>query len=600
MRDSGFDPEAGVGFGDARRVMRRMRPHAAALVGAAFLAGIVSLCEGAVVWLVAAGLRSIAGLAPPGAGLGLQAPASQVIGLEGYFTTAWGLGLGISGLAALHAAARFGRSALSRSAAVAAETRLRDEMFDALLRHDPGQLSSAGLGDTMSRLAHDASRIRGAVAAAVTLVQRPLSAGAITVAAAAAAPALALPALLLLPALVLVLSISGRFLRSAARAHLARLGLASEWALDTALGLRTVQAYSASAAAAHEYRERNAAQAHAARRLVLAQSAGPPLVEAALGCLLALLLAMGASRIASGSLDPGGLLAFLVALGMLREPLHGFAVAHGLWEEARGGLRRVWELLDRAPQSERMDHDSTGPRAELDARAIHLELRGVTVDRGHGAVLRGVDLRLDPGEVVLVEGASGAGKSTLVDVIAGFVRPERGDLYWNGLPSETWSRQSRSLHSALVDQAPWLGAGTVEDAIRLGRPGASRAELEAAARAAGLVDEAGTGLRGGLARRVGDGGDPLSGGERQRTALARALLRGAPLLLLDEPTAHLDPDSEARFLLTLAQVAAGRSVLIVSHSEALRAVASRLYRLEDGFLRELPMAALRSHRPDVA
>ena len=187
-----------------------------------------------------------------------------------------------------------------------------------------------------------------------------------------------------------------------------------------------------------------------------------------------------------------------------------------------------------------------------------------------------MSLTVGPGDVVVIEGPSGAGKSTLLDAIAGFAAPSAGTIRWNGTDARELTLASRRAHLALVDQAPWLGGGTIREAIALGRADAGDAEVAAAADAAGLEL--------GLDVVVGDGGRPVSGGERQRIALARALLRDTPVLLLDEPTANLDAASEAAFLATLAAIAADRTVLVVSHRPGPRAIATASSSLSAGVL----------------
>jgi ABC-type multidrug transport system fused ATPase/permease subunit len=154
---------------------------------------------------------------------------------------------------------------------------------------------------------------------------------------------------------------------------------------------------------------------------------------------------------------------------------------------------------------------------------------------------------------------------------------------------------SLRAHVALVDQSPWLGRGTVADAVRLGRPEASDERVAAALADAGLPPDSGllARLPGGQNGRIGDGGGTVSGGERRRIALARALLRDAPVLLMDEPTSGLDPDTEAHFLATVRRVAAGRVILIVAHGQACARVADEVFLLEAGRLRSV-------HRRDGA
>jgi len=548
-----------------QRTAALVRPYLGPLLVAAALAGVIAGCRGALVWLVRDVLD---GLLAAGDG-----------------RARWLLPGAIVLLFAVQGTARAWRTWLTRRAAISAEAALRQRLFTHLLHRSPDRLASDGVGDRLSRLSHDAGKVRTAMGAAVTVVQRPLSALALLVAAAAMAPSLFVWSLLGLPAVIAVVVWTGRRTRSSSLEHAESLGRLEALARDALLGLRSVQAHGAEEALAQAYAEANCAQVGAALRTTGFRVVGPPLVELAGAVSVAAVIALGAGQVAAGTLTPGALVAFLVALGLLNEPLKGFTVAHGLWSDARGALGRVFEELDEETVGLVHGDEFTGER-------VRIELRGVRVDRGRGPILRGVDLRLLPGEIVALRGANGAGKSTLIDALAGFCAAG-GEVLWNDRDARTLSLRSRRAHLALVDQHPWLGTGTLIDAVRLGRGDVSRSEAEEALRRVGLLEPGRliAGLADGIDAAVGDAGAGVSGGERQRIALARALVRRAPLLLLDEPTAHLDPDAERAFLGLLRELRADHTILIVTHRDAPTGIADRAYALEDGLLVALPAAA---------
>lgn len=189
--------------------------------------------------------------------------------------------------------------------------------------------------------------------------------------------------------------------------------------------------------------------------------------------------------------------------------------------------------------------------------------------------LDGLNLRVGPGEVVALSGPSGCGKSTLLKVLLGFVQPAAGTVRIGStdladLDADAWRAQV-----AWVPQRPHLFAGSLADNIALGRPDATTEQLRQA------VDDAGLGsliarLPEGLDTVVGEDGTGLSAGERQRLALARAFLRDAPLLLLDEPTANLDGETEDEVLRAVRRLVGGRTALVVAHRPALAAMADRV------------------------
>jgi len=548
------------------RIGRLLRPHLASLLAATGLAVVLSACQGLLVLLVKEVLATL-----------LQGPAQTRILL---------LAAAVVGLFVVQGGARIGRTWLTRRAALQAERDLRNRLFAHLLRCEPAALQQDGVGDVLSRLSHDAGTIRTAVGAGVTLVQRPLTALALASAAAIMAPRLALWSALGLPMVAVVITWTGRKTRRHSQGHLEALGKLETSARDALAGLRTIQAYGAQRRAQKQFEGANAEQLGSALRATLYRIAGPPAVELAAAIGIAAVIVVGSMEVSHGRLEPAALVAFLVALGLLSEPLKGFATAHGLWEEARAGMQRVFEVLDRPIQNVDWGHHT--PRCH---DPLTLELRDLAVDRGRGPVLRGIDLVLAPGDLVVITGASGAGKSTLLDVLAGFLQPSRGLLLWNGADANNVPLSQRRSRLAFVDQDPWLGSGTVAEAIAMGRPGASHEEIARCAARAGLSSSEGllTTLPGGLDGRVGDAGGPVSGGERQRIALARALLRDASILLLDEPTANLDPASETHFLETLRSLATDRIVVIVSHKPGPLAIANRAWRLQSGRLVRLAL-----------
>lgn len=210
-----------------------------------------------------------------------------------------------------------------------------------------------------------------------------------------------------------------------------------------------------------------------------------------------------------------------------------------------------------------------GDRTDVpDLRTTPLHLYDVTVRYPGRAepALNGFDLELRPGEVVALTGPSGAGKSTALAVLLGFVEPERGVVVAGGSAADEFDPVAWRRQFAWVPQRPGLRLGTVADNVRLGRPDASDDEVRLALITAGAGELA-------LDKPVGEQGQLLSGGQQRRVALARALITDAPVLLLDEPTAGLDPDAEATVVAGLRST--GRTVLMVAHRPALIAAADR-------------------------
>ena len=201
---------------------------------------------------------------------------------------------------------------------------------------------------------------------------------------------------------------------------------------------------------------------------------------------------------------------------------------------------------------------------------------------GRGApILDGVSLTLAPGATTALVGPSGAGKTTLARIVARLADPQSGTVTCAGVDLRHVDPRAWRARVAWVEQRATLFAGTVEDNVRLARPGASAHEVARALRAAGAAELVAA-LPDGARTRVGDGGRRLSAGQSRRIALARAFLDDAPLVVLDEPTAHLDPESAAAIEAAIARLAEGRTVLLVTHRAELAARCDRVVELRDG------------------
>jgi ATP-binding cassette subfamily C protein CydD len=246
---------------------------------------------------------------------------------------------------------------------------------------------------------------------------------------------------------------------------------------------------------------------------------------------------------------------------------------------------RAFEILDRPlPPDGSRTLETRGFPACPDLSRAAIALTGVTLAYpGRTDALTALSATIRPGERIVLTGPSGAGKSSLLALLLRFTEPTSGhirvaDTDIAAIPLDSWRRQV-----AWVPQSPYLFAGTVAENIALGEPAATTADVERAARLAGAEDFISM-LPAGLDTRLAERALNLSAGQRQRLALARAFLRDAPLLLLDEPTAHLDAASARRIIGAIETLMSGRTVVMVTHSDRLRIRADQTWRLDGGRL----------------
>lgn len=302
-------------------------------------------------------------------------------------------------------------------------------------------------------------------------------------------------------------------------------------------------------------------------------------LDAAAAVVLIVLALRAGAMWRAGSPGFTGAVFTLVLVAEFFAPLRAFSAAY---QDRIHAQSAAATLRTAAPA------DAPAPAAEIRTVAaqgvtVAFEDVGFTWDPARGPALQHVSFRVPPNETAILVGPSGAGKSTVLELLLGFVHPDTGRITLNGIDLATVTPAALSRITAWIGQRPVLFAGTVRDNIRFGREDATDDAVAEAARAAGLAAVADT-LPQGLDTPIGEGGYGLSGGQAQRVAIARAFLRQAPLLLLDEPTAHLDPATEADVLDSLRRLAIGRTVVMTAHSSAARALGGRTVTLDAGRL----------------
>ncbi len=299
----------------------------------------------------------------------------------------------------------------------------------------------------------------------------------------------------------------------------------------------------------------------------------------------ALVLLVAAGQMRSGALTAGALIAYLLYIDMLFSPVQMLSQVFDGYQQAAVAVRRISELLRTPTSTPQASHPRQPPPASQGGARI--ELRDVHFRYGAGGpeALAGVNLTVAPGETVALVGETGAGKSTLVKLVARFYDATAGSVLVDGVDVRDYDLASYRHRLGVVPQEAHLFAGTVRDAIAYGRPDASDAEVEAAARAVGALDMIAR-LPGGFYHQVAERGRNLSAGQRQLIALARAYLVDPDILLLDEATAALDLATEAAVTRAAQHLAARRTTLVVAHRLTTAAGADRIVVIDGGRITE--------------
>jgi ATP-binding cassette subfamily B protein/subfamily B ATP-binding cassette protein MsbA len=319
------------------------------------------------------------------------------------------------------------------------------------------------------------------------------------------------------------------------------------------------------------------AAVRARRKAVVAENATSLASGLVSAVVMAVVLLVAARHVLDHQLTLGGLLVFIAYLGSLQEQVRAFSGLAPALRGATASARRVLEVLDAEPEVA----DAPGARALPPVRG-QVRLEGVTFGYEPGRpVLQDVDVVAEAGETVAIVGPTGAGKSTLVSLVPRFYDPWSGTVRIDGTDLRTATLHSVRSQVAIVLQEAFLFPMSVADNIAYGRPGADRADIEAAATAANAHAFI-CALPQGYDTVLGERGATLSGGERQRISIARALLRDAPVLILDEPTSALDAHTEHLILEALDRLMAGRTTLLIAHRLSTIRGADRIVVLSEG------------------
>lgn len=276
---------------------------------------------------------------------------------------------------------------------------------------------------------------------------------------------------------------------------------------------------------------------------------------------MVLVLWVGGREVLAGELSLGQMVGFLFYLGLFYEPVARLHGLNQMLQAARAAGERVFDILD--TPIERADAKQRRPLVEPVRGEVRFESVGFGY-RPDRPVLRDISLRASPGQMVALVGPTGAGKSTLVNLLPAFYEPTRGVVCIDGQDLATISLTSLRAHISVVTQEPFLFNGTIRENILYGRLGATPEELEAAARAAN-AHEFIVRLPQGYDARVGERGVKLSVGEKQRVSIARALLKNAPILVLDEATASVDTATEKLIQEALERLLANRTSFVIAH-----------------------------------
>ena len=467
----------------------------------------------------------------------------------------------------------------------AAVTDLRNQVYESVLRQSATFFKRSHSGKLMSSILNDIDKVQVALSHILAdfLRQSFVAAGLLFVVLRTDWK-LAAASLTLLPFVLVPTARIGRRIRRTSRSAQDSVAELNQILHETIAGQSIVKAFGMEAFEIRRFREGAARMFRRNLRYVRQQALASPIIEMFGAITIVGLLTYARWQIKAQEMTAGQFTSFVMALLMLYEPVKRLNGIHNIFQQALGATQKVFEYL----HEERDVKEKPGaPALKPFSRAIEFENVGFRYpDAPERVVVENINLRVNAGEVVALVGQSGAGKTTMVNLLPRFFDPTSGRILIDGQDIREVTIRSLREQIGLVTQETFLFDDTVASNISYGRPDMPRRAIEEAARAALAADFIAA-LPEGYDTRIGERGQRLSGGQRQRIAIARAILKNAPILILDEATSHLDTESELLVQRALGNLMEGRTVIVIAHRLSTIRRADKIVVIDGGQIAEV-------------
>lgn len=468
---------------------------------------------------------------------------------------------------------------------LSAVTDLRQQVFDRVLHQDAQFFETNSTGKLMSSIMNDLEKIQVATSHMLAdWLRQSFTVIALLYVVLQKDWKLAIASITLLPFVLVPTARIGRRIRRTTRKAQDEAAELNQILQETISGQQVVKSFGNEEIESNRFRVAAARLRRSNLRYVAQQALASPLIEFFGALTIVGILYYARQQIKTGTMTTGEFSSFVIALLMLYEPVKRLTGIHNIFQQALGASQKVFEYLDRERQ---IQEPSGAVRVGRFEKEICFEGVGfVYPNSPNGFFLDDVNLTVRAGEVVALVGPSGAGKTTLANLVPRFYDATTGAVRVDGRDVREIKLSSLRKLVSVVAQDTFLFNDTAVNNIGYGRPGASRAEIEEAARTA-LAEEFILRLPEGWDTVIGERGVKLSGGQRQRISIARALLKNAPVLILDEATSHLDTESEILVQRALANLMANRTVIVIAHRLSTIRKADKIVVLDRGRISEV-------------
>jgi len=437
---------------------------------------------------------------------------------------------------------------------------LRNNLYWQIQRQSLAFFTKHPTGLLMSRITNDVAYVQGAVSEAVTSLLRDSSTLIFLIFVVFYRDwQLAIIGMLVFPVTIFPIAKFGRKMRTVATSTQVTMGTLTSMLQETIAGTRIVKAFGREDYENERFARNNERLLELTLKSVRVNAVSSPFMEFLGGIGIAAIIFYGGSQVINGKSTPGTFFSFLTALIMLYEPIKRLTNVNNTIQQGIAGAERVFSLIDAVPEIRNKPEATVLPKI---SRSI--ELQNVTFRYEEATILNNVNLTIRAGEVIAFVGMSGGGKTTLVNLIPRFYDVTAGQLLIDGHDVRDVTLESLRGQIAIVTQQTILFNDTVRNNIAYGDLERPEADIWRAARAANAHDFI-LGLPQGYDTVIGEQGTKLSGGEKQRVSIARALLKDAPILILDEATSSLDTEAEMEVQVALDNLMQGRTTMVIAH-----------------------------------
>ena len=454
---------------------------------------------------------------------------------------------------------------------------IRNEFFSTVLRLHVGFFSNERKGDLISKLTSDVQVVQYCVSNTLQVAFRePFLIISYVIALVTISLKLTVFTVIVLPVIAVVIGVIVKNLRRKAKGAQEAHGEMVSTAEEALGGIKILKGYNATDYIDRKFVGQNGRYSRILRSMANRQQMATPMSEFLGISAVAIVLLYGGNLVLGGQIEGAAIITYLAIFSQIIIPVRAFMDSFSTIHQGLAAGERVLALIDTPSQI--VDAPDAVP---LDEFKKNIEFRGVTFSYENREVLKDVSFTIRKGETVALVGPSGGGKSTISDLIPRFYDPQQGGVYIDGVDIRNYRLESLRAHMGIVAQDTVLFNDTIENNIKLGKPGATPQEVEQAARIANAFDFIQQ-TEEGFQTNIGDRGAKLSGGQRQRLSIARAVLKNPDILILDEATSALDTESEKWVQDALNKLLKGRTSLVIAHRLSTIQGADRIVVVDQG------------------